>query len=473
MHRSVSQFVRTLLSRTPARLRGLGDESGQALVLAAVGVSVLVSFLGLAIDVGHLRYVKRNLQAAADAAALAAAIEIQSCYGTQNCATMQTAAQNALVENGLTGSTLVTNCATTAVSGLELMVNNPACSLGAADPNTGNGSYVEVVVSQTEPTYFARLIGWNNVPIVARAEAARAGGCCCVYALDPSGSGAITVDLLATLHSSCGIVDESSSSSALSCNLLASVTATQINIVGGDQHLLCGISPTPRTGISMPNPADPLAYLPKPSVPACGTSTSSPYHGSGTALNISGTATLYPDYAYCGGINIQPGANVTFQPGTYVLTSTNGGAARNPGGLTVDLLSSVTGTGVTFYNYGPAGGITFALSGVTLGGVSLTAPTSGTYSGILFFQDPGNTTQATIVGSPVFNTTLQGAYYFPKAKVVYALSGGIAYNILDAYDIEFAALTLGGTSLTSAFTNNYSTLSNGSPVAGTSAVLVQ
>jgi Flp pilus assembly protein TadG len=474
MRYSISKRFNRRVRISLRRLRAFRkDASGQTVVLAAVGLGLIVAFLGLGVDVGHLRYVKRNLQTAADAAALAAAIEVQSCDGTEACTAMQTAAQDALSENGFSGSTVVTDCATTAVSGLKLMVNNPPCALGTADPNHGKGSYVEVQLSQSQPTYFAGLVGWNNVPIVARAEAARTGGCCCIFALDPSGANAITVDLLAVVTASCGIMDESSSRYAFTCNLLAGVAVSQINVVGGDESLLCGISPTPKTGVSVPVPADPLAYLPKPAVPACGTSTGSPYHGSASALNIYGTATLYPDYAYCGGINLLPGANVTFEPGTYVLTSSNNGANRSPGGLQIDLGTNVTGTGVTFYNYGPSGGITFGLASVTLGTVNLVAPTSGSYEGILFFQDPGNTSQATILGTSALNTSLQGAFYFPKAKVAYALSGPVAYNILDAYDIEFVLLTLGGDSLSSAFSNNYTSLADGSPVAGSGAVLVQ
>jgi Flp pilus assembly protein TadG len=451
------------------RLKGLTGESGQVLPLAAIGMAVIISFLGLAVDVGHIRYVKRNLQLAADAAALAGALEVQSCLGANDCSALQAAAQNALTENGLSGSTVIANCASTAGSGLTVMVNNPACALGAADPNYNKSGYVEVIASESVPTYFARIVGWNNVPISARAEASRTGGAACIYALDPSASGAISVDLLASISSPCGIVDESSSSSALTCLLLSSINASYINITGGAVSLLCSTSPSPKTSVAVPTPADPLAYLPKPSRPACGTSTGSPYHGAPAALNIVGSATLYADGAYCGGINIAPGANVTFQPGTYVLTSSNG-----PGGLSIDLLSNVSGTGVTFYNYGPSGGVNFPLTGVTLGSVDLVAPTSGTYSGILFFQDPQNTSTANISGTSALNTTLEGAYYFPTARVTFALSGPANYNILVANDIDFAILTFGFTHYkTSGFSNNYSSLANGSPIGGIGAVLVQ
>ena len=459
--------------------RLLSSDSGSVAVMVAVSLVVILGMMALAIDVGQLRLAKQRLQMVADAAALAGALEIPDC-STANCSTLTTAAQDALTENNFTGSTLLTNCATSGTTALMVTVNNGPCALGAADPHNGNANYVEVVVSQPQPTYFAGILGISSVLIKTRAEAARAGGTNCIFALDPTGSGAVSVALLAAVNAPCGIVDESSSSSALQCALFAGLSASQIGVVGGVSSLLCNISPTPKTNIAVPSPADPLAYLVKPTVPSCGTSNtpSASHHGSSAALSITTTTTLYADYAYCGGITIGAGANVTFSTtygSTFVLTSTNAGKTVSPGGLQVDFAATVNGNGVTFYNYGPSGGITFNWASATLGGVSLIAPTTGTYSGILFFQDPINTSTAQIVGSSSWNTTLQGTYYFPSATVNFAFDGAVQYNILDAKDIHFAFLTLanGDTHGTSGFSNNYSSLANGSPAFGSGAVLVE
>jgi Flp pilus assembly protein TadG len=445
----------------------LKSEDGSVFVLTAIGMVVIIGFAGLAIDVGNLRMSKRHLQSAADAAALAAALEVYSCKGTANCSAMQAATKTSFAENGFTSLTLNSNCTGSAGSGVTITVDNPPCAQGAGDPNSGKSGYVEVLASRTVQTYFVRALGFNNVPISARAEAKSTPNPNCVYSLDTSGGNAITVDLLASITSACGIVDESSAWNALSCNLIASITAPQIDVVGGVEGFLCLPSTTPKTGVPMPVPADPLSGLPKPTVPACGTSAGSPFHGSSSPVTILGAATLYPDNAYCGGITILPTANVTFMPGTYVLKS--GGLLGLQGGLTISLLANVAGTGVTFYNLGPLGGITMLAPAVTLGGVSLVAPTSGTYACILFFQDPQNTTGATIVGSADWNTVLEGAYYFPNANVLFAASLPVHYNTLVAKDIEFLALSFGKSS----FSNDYSTISNGCPIAGGGSVLVQ
>jgi Flp pilus assembly protein TadG len=448
------------------------SDSGQTSVAATLGILLIIGFVALAVEVGHLYNVKRQVQLAADAAAIAGALEIQTCAGNMNCDAMRTAAQASLVENGFSGSTVVSNCGSSP-GGLTLTVNNPPCALGARDPNSGKSGYVEVTVAQSSPTYFARVFGVSSVPVLARAEAARVFGGNCIYSLDPTASNAITVDLLAVVNSTCGVVDESSSQSAFGCNLLAAVNIPHIRVAGGAESLLCAVTPAPSTNAGVPTPADPLAYLPKPTIPQCGTSTSSPYYGSSKPLTIIGKAVLDPSFAYCGGITILPTANVTFQPGTYVIESTQGLLGINPGGMTIALGANVTGSGVTFYNYGPSGGITFLLPSVTLGGVTLTAPTTGTYSGILFFQDPANQTPATILGSTSLNTDLEGAFYFPTARVNYAVSGPAKYDILVAYDIDFILLTFAGSNLTSNFGSDYSALINGSPASGNGVALVQ
>src|ERR1700761_1885634 len=64
------------------------DESGQAFVMAVLFMTFLLAFMALAVDVGVLFRAKRNVQAAADAAALAAAVN----YKYQNPPTGSTAA---------------------------------------------------------------------------------------------------------------------------------------------------------------------------------------------------------------------------------------------------------------------------------------------------------------------------------------------------------------------------------------------
>jgi len=468
------------------------NDRGQAIVVLALSMVAIMSFMGLAVDLGYLRYMKREMQKLADASAIAAAVELNQCGSTTNCTAMQKAAQGALTENGYTGSTLTTQTSTcTSTSALAIVINNPPLCLGstAKDPHYNNNHYIEVVVSNEVPVAFTQIFGVKTVPVIARAEAALGGGSNCIYALDPTDSDSLQVDAFASINSPCGIVTESSSSSAFSCGWFASVKVTNSNknaVVGNDSDFLCTTSPNPTTGISVPTPADPLAYLTAPTVGACGSGPAggpyTGYNGSGSGLSLTGAivVTLNPG-VYCGGITIGNGATVTMNAGTYIMTSPTlkTGTAY---GFTVDEGSSVTGTGVTIYNTTSGatyneGPIQFNYTsfGGGASGVDLTAPTSGSLEGILFWQDKANTTASQIIGTSSWNTVLEGAYYFPKAKITFALDGLENYTILDAYQIHMEFFTFSdGTQLgSSQLYNNYGSLADGSPVHGVGGVVVE
>ncbi len=453
-------------------------ERGSILVVTALWMVFLLTFLGLGIDFGHVLFEKRNLQKAADAAALAAAIEVRICGMTTNCSAMQSAAQSALTENGFASVSTVTNCSGTAGSGVTLMLNNPACQI-SSDPNRGKNNYVEAIVSEAVPTYFARLVGVSTINVAARAEAAKGIGGPCIYALDPTGA-AITIVAGVIVNSTCGVVDESASANALTCVVGAFLYAPRIQVSGGSSGLLCLASATPSTNVTAPTPRDPLAYLPAPphATDPCGTSTASPYSGSSQQVNVTlgGNVTFNPG-VYCGGISISVAllSNITFTPGTYILRDTKNFLGVTQGGLniTLSLLTNITGNGVTFYNEGPNMGLTVAepVTGgslVSLGNISLSAPSSGTYGGILFYQAQGVTASGTFLANLLTASKLQGAIYLPSAAVTYAISAGSSvYNILVAKDINLAV------AVASSFGDDYSTLQSGSPLNGDDATLVQ
>lgn len=78
-------------------------QRGQALVFAALGLVAVTGIVGLAIDMGYLRYTKRRLQTAADSAAIAAASELNR--GDYTAAAMNDSKANGF-ENGKNGVTV-------------------------------------------------------------------------------------------------------------------------------------------------------------------------------------------------------------------------------------------------------------------------------------------------------------------------------------------------------------------------------
>jgi Flp pilus assembly protein TadG len=458
--------------------RFFAEDSGQTVIVAALAMTIIIAFLGLAVDVGHLRLVRRNLQTAADAAALAGALEVRICGGVANCPAMQTAAKNALVENGLTvaSANVTTSCPIPTTAPLSMMISNPTCVNGAKDPNAGRLNYVEVVLSEQVKTRFARIVGFNNVPVSVRAEAARGISGPCIYALDPTASGAISIVAGVGVRSTCAIVAESNSPSAVTCLVGLLLSAPKILVTGGTAGLLCGSNPPATIGVPVRNPPDPLGYLPAPdngSTP-CGKSTGSPYTGSSSAVTILlGGNVVFNPGVYCGGISITAAlaSNITFTPGVYVLRQATNILGITTGGLniTLSLLSTINGQGVMFYNEGAQGSLSVTAPAVLgLSNFNLTAPATGTYAGVLFFQAHGVTASGTFVANLLSGSSLTGAIYLPDALATYGVGGiNSTYNILVAKDIQF------NVNILTTVGSNYAALQSGSPLGGDTSVLVQ
>lgn len=399
--------------RTSRATQAGSSERGQALVLVILSMTALLGFVGLAADVGVLRNARLALQTVADSAAVAAASEIN--YGDASSAARTDAAKNGFQDG---------------VGGAALTVNHPPQN----GPHTADSNFVEVVASQPRNTLFMGMFNMGTVTIRTRAVAYLGSSTDCIYVLNQTASGAIRANGTSNVQASCGVLDNSNNNSALRANGNLTIAATSIGIVGDYQRNgQVTLSPTPTTGIFPVN--DPLAYLVKPTVGACGYNNYS--------VNGSSTVTLTAG-VYCGGITINGSPTVQLSPGTYVLSG---------GGLKIAGSPTVRGTGVTFFNTG-SGGITVN-GGNT---VQLTAPTTGPYAGILFFQDPANTQAMVLSGNT--NTSIQGALYIPKAQLTLNGTGNIAaYTILVADTI----LLNGSNTLH----DDYSSLPGGSPIKAT------
>jgi hypothetical protein len=381
--------VATLLRRLVRR------PSGQTFLLVSIGLVVLLGMAALAVDVGDLWTTRRLMQSAADAGAVAGADEI-AIGGSSTDITA--AAKDAASHNGFADGGTRPGTSNT----ITVAVHNPPTSGAYA----ANSNAVQVDVSQTQPTYFMRVLGFSSVPVSTTAVAVTLGSGSCVYSLNRSASGATTVSGTASVNSACGLYDNSTSSSALTVSGGGTITAPLMGVVGGTNINGGGSSP-PSTGIAQFG--DPLAYIQAPSF---NPSSCSSFH----TQNISGS--ISPQ-TFCGGIHVNGGNTVTFSPGLYVIDG---------GGITIDGGATVSGTGVTFYLTGANGNGSNAAnySGITINStatVNLTSPCDGAASGIpgmLFFQDRSITNG---IGSSIngaAGSTFGGAIYFPTTPLSYA-----------------------------------------------------
>jgi hypothetical protein len=294
--------------------------------------------------------------------------------------------------------------------------------------SSGSVPAFAVTVQRTLKTGLIRFIGAGATStITAKATAGLVGTVSpnCVYALDPSAQNAFQATNGATVAlNGCAIAVNSTNSDALTVNGGSTVSASAITIAGGDSISNGGsTTPAPTTGAA--SAADPLASLPSPTVGACNYTNYSP--GYGTWALTPGT--------YCGGINISNGATATFAAGTYII---NGGSLTLVGGTTD------TGSGVMFYLTGT--NASYGSVNISNGAnVTFSGPTSGSYMGVVFYQNRSITSSVNATFSGGVSMKLTGTLYFPTTSVVFS-NGSSVSNVYTAIVAKQVAFT-GGTSL--------------------------
>jgi len=131
-------------------------------------------------------------------------------------------------------------------------------------------------------------------------------------------------------------------------------------------------------------------------------------------LNLPGNA-CYSD------ITLGNNATLNFGPGIVYLTGAlKYGQAPNLNGT--DVMIYLAGTQPLHVPCPSSGAIAGCISLLNMGTVNLSAPTSGPYTGILFFQDRLNHYDADFGNNNTFN--INGAFYFPGADVSFRNSIG-------------------------------------------------
>ena len=125
-------------------------QRGIVAVLAAVMLPMMMAIAGLVMDVGLLYKHKRDMQTGADAAAFAAAHTLKrKDYGNVTAYALQDATRN-----GFDGS-----------AGQTRTVNRPPLT----GDFVGDSDFVEVILTESVPTYFMRLFGWSTANVSVRA----------------------------------------------------------------------------------------------------------------------------------------------------------------------------------------------------------------------------------------------------------------------------------------------------------------
>jgi hypothetical protein len=384
--------------------RLIGNQSGNVMMLAALAMPMTVGAAGLRIDTVSWALIKRQLQREADSAALAGAYAISQGRDAGDAARHD-----------------ITEASDVQLSAQPLVANAPTTGAYA-----GNVNAVQVTLASTPVMPFSSM--FMSAPPTLRATATAAAltnGSYCVTALNPGTNWGINLQGNSVVNLSCGMATNSTSpTGAISASGSSLVTASPLAAVG---YIPVSNNFDPNTVINnyaVPQ-KDPFISLPTPVVPSgCNgplnsspNSTISVSNPTGVAcyrgMNLKGTVNFDPGIYYIDGSSFTTGSQaiVTGYGVTFILTSST---------------ASTSGTSVATLNLG---------AGSTM---NLTATTSGTYGGILFYQDRRASGYVNGAGGNA-SSTFQGAFYFPSEELDFNGTAGMNTNCVQmvASTIQF------------------------------------
>jgi hypothetical protein len=385
------------------------DRRGNALVMAAGALPLLIGSAGLATDTIQWALWKRQLQRAADSAALAGVYaRVQNNAG-------QTAQQAITVDLGKNHHTKI-----------ALLTGYPQVTF-PTNARWTNGVGVTLAIQKS--LGFSSLFMSSPPIIEARATAATiATGVYCVVSLEPTSSTGITATGNGSIDLGCGMITNSTSLTAAIATGSSSVNASPIAAVGN-----IGNSDNWNDAELLPftvRQEDPFADLqPPPFTPCQGTANRLRVGSNETVNRATDTGVVCVSE-----MDLQ--GDVTLGSATYVIDGGDfdvGAQAKvRCVGCTIILTSSSSGTPVTIGTADINGGAQ----------INMTAPTSGTFEDMLIYQDSRATWGPNTVNKINGNSasTFSGALYFPNQQMQINGTAGLNFTCAQfvARKVEFS-----------------------------------
>lgn len=386
------------------------DRAGNLAAMTALLMPVMMGAVGLASDTIQWTLVRRSLQREADSAALAGAYAL-----TQGQDVVATATADLAKNSNFT------------LSVDPLIENAPTAGAFA-----GNTKAVRVrLTSRTKLPFSGVFLASSTTIAVESVAGVVAVGDFCILALDNTESVGITNSGNTVVNAGCGMHSNSNGNPAITGSGSAQITASPVSAVGSIPTTSTVFTPgTSFQPYSVSQP-DPFAGLPTPNI------SSSPNNGDvksnqsrtlnpGTyrGMDIQGTATLTPGIYYIDGRaqgnnnNKNLGFNVGAQ-GVVTCPTCTGGQ-----GVTIVLTMSSP----------PASGESNLVAGMNINAgatINLVAPSTGTFAGVLVYQDRRATTMGEIIQiNGNASSKLQGAIYTPKNQMTFNGTQGMDINCL-------------------------------------------
>jgi len=376
------------------------DRRGNALAIACACMPLVVGAAGLATDTIQWTLWKRQLQRAADSAAIAGVYDRSSANGATT--TVPT--------------TVSHDAALNLHTWMGLKTGYPTVAYDASCPVSGSSAVMEyrvcVALAVQQPLPFSSLFMSSAPTIIANATAASipSGGEACVNAREPSASKTgINITGSAGIYMpDCVMYSNSPSTNSAAAGGSSNVTAEAVAGVGG-------IMESNNWHVEAYRPYSPQIDDPFANV----TPNASDMHCVGSQLDQdTNVSAMIASGTNCWtNLRVNSNTTLTLPSGTYYI---NGGDAFIQGNLTCTECTIVL-TNLDQTSANPTIGQLKVNAGSN---VNMTAPTTGPFQGIAIYQDrratdrsPGNN----INGNQ--SSIVQGALYFPSQQLDYNGTG--------------------------------------------------
>ena len=393
----------------------LKDRRGNALIIAAAALPLLVGSAGLATDTIQWALWKRQLQRAADSAAIAGVYDRVTNAGATSGTT--SAVNHDLTLNQHTG--------------MGLVAGYPKVSFPGDSGSQKN--QVKVVLAVQRKLSFSGIFMANPPFIETSATAASVPGTdeFCIVSLETSASvTGIAITGNAGMDLDCSLMSNSPSTNSAYAKGSSSVKAKGVAAVGGIQQ-----SNNWQVDSYEPySPAldDPFANVnPSPSDMNCANSELN------ENTNLNATDSNGKKYNCFSSLGVKPNKTLTLPNGTYYV---NGGDAHIQGEIKCNACTIVL-TNKNNSGSAPIGSFKVNASAK----ININAPASGTYKGIAIYQDRRSSNNSNKVNGNS-NSIINGAVYFPSSTLDYNGGGS---NSATCTQLIARDLTFSGNSSTS------------------------
>ncbi len=360
------------------------------MAVTALMMPILIGSAGLASDTIQWTLVKRMMQRQADSGALAGAYALSQASGTQ---AQITAAVNAAVNSDIGRN-----------GGYKMTVTPVIATPATAGFYKDAASAVRVQLATDMRLPFTGMFSGQVTRISAAAVGEIVGnGNYCVLALETTNTTGIPIGGNATVDLGCGMMSNSPALNSAEAGGSSSVKASPVAAVGGVPNGNWATG-TVRIPYSVPL-RDPFRAVPDPNV-----------FTNGSALNVGSNRSSTLNPGTYSNVSIQ--GTALMAPGEYIVT----------GSLDIGSQARVTGAGVVFVlTANNAASNTGSIATVRINGgaqINLTAPATGTYAGILMYQDRRATNAATNIINGNSASRFQGAFYFPRQQLQFNGTSG-------------------------------------------------